>query len=62
MIGVSVTLVRADLGGRQGFRIWCDGTFGPYFFGTLLEIARELHGGAAGICDLFPDARSLAAV
>ena len=61
MIGVSVTVARADLGGREGFRIWCDGTFGPYFFGTLLEIARELHGGAADVADLFPDARRLTA-
>jgi sarcosine oxidase subunit gamma len=61
MIGVSVTAVRGNLGGREGFRLWCDGTFGPYFFTTLLEIARELNGGAAGICDLFPEARSLVA-
>jgi sarcosine oxidase subunit gamma len=62
MIGVSVTVVRDNLGGRDGFRIWCDGTFGPYLFETLLEIARELHGGAAGICDLLPEARGLLAV
>ena len=62
MIGVSVTVVRDNFGGREGFRIWCDGTFGPYFFETLLEIARELQGGAAGICDLLPEARRLFAV
>jgi sarcosine oxidase subunit gamma len=61
MIGVSVTVVRDGFAGRDGFRIWCDGTFGPYFFETLLGIAGELDGGAAGICDLFPEARRLAA-
>jgi len=61
MIGVSVTVVQAECGGRAGFRIWCDGTFGSYFFETLLEIARELQGGAAGICDLIPEAQSLVA-
>jgi sarcosine oxidase, subunit gamma len=60
MIGVSITVVRADCGSRTGVRLWCDGTFGPYFFETLLEIAEALQGGAAGICDLFPEARRLA--
>ena len=62
MIGVSVTIVRADCGGREGFRIWCDGTFGAYFLETLLGIARELNGGAAAVGDLFPEARSPIAV
>jgi sarcosine oxidase subunit gamma len=62
MIGVSVTVARADFHGREGLRIWCDGTFGSYFFETLLGIARELDGGAVGLRDLFPDARRLHAV
>jgi sarcosine oxidase subunit gamma len=57
MIGVSVTVVRLDAGARPGFRIWCDGSFGPCVFKTLLDIAKELGGGVAGICDLYPDAR-----
>jgi len=61
MIGVSVTVVRRDIGGRPGFRIWCDGTLGPYVFKTLLGIAGELGGGIAGICDLYPDSRALIA-
>jgi sarcosine oxidase subunit gamma len=60
MIGVSVTVLRTEFQEHEGLRIWCDGTFGRYFFETLTEIARELGGGIAGIGDLFPDARRLA--
>jgi sarcosine oxidase subunit gamma len=61
MMEVSVTLVAGELAGRPGFRVWCDGTFGTYFYERLLEITVELGGGAAGICDLYPEARALAA-
>ena len=60
MIGVSVTVLRTEFLEHEGLRIWCDGTFGRYFFETLTEIARELGGGIAGIGDLFPDAPRLA--
>jgi sarcosine oxidase subunit gamma len=62
MIGVSVTALRTDFGERVGLRIWCDGTFGAYFHATLLEIARELGGGAADADDLFASTRRLHAV
>ncbi len=52
MIGVTVTVLRADCGGRAALRIWCDGTFGVYFQTMLLEIARELGGGAVDVHDL----------
>ena len=35
--------------GKPLFRIWCDGTFGPYLWETLLEIAHDWVGGAVGI-------------
>jgi sarcosine oxidase, subunit gamma len=45
MIGVSVTV----LANPAHYRIWCDGTYGEYFWRTLLEIIRELGGDAVGI-------------
>jgi sarcosine oxidase subunit gamma len=48
MIGVSVTLLPGEQDGIPDYRIWCDGTYGTYFWNTLLEIAAELGGGAIG--------------
>lgn len=56
MVGVSVLVLWHEQQGRPLFRIWCDGTFGPYLWETLLEIAREEGGGAVGLSALFPDA------
>jgi sarcosine oxidase subunit gamma len=56
MAGVSVLVLWYERQGQPVFRIWCDGTFGPYLWQTLLEIAREEGGGAAGFAVLFPDA------
>ena len=55
MVGVSVLVLWHEQRGRPLFRIWCDGTFGPYLWRTLLEIAREEGGGAVGFRALFPD-------
>lgn len=49
MAGISVTLLRQQLNGETVYRLWCDGTYGPYIWDTLLEIAGELGGGAAGV-------------
>ncbi|MDX2217128.1 MAG: hypothetical protein SFY66_27925 [Oculatellaceae cyanobacterium bins.114] len=49
MIGVSVTVIPGDRNSIPFYRIWCDGTFGAYFWETLLAIAQELGGGAIGI-------------
>jgi sarcosine oxidase subunit gamma len=48
MIGVAVTVIPGDRNGQPFYRIWCDGTFGTYFWQTLVEIATELGGGAIG--------------
>ena len=48
MIGVAVTVTPGDHNGQPFYRIWCDGTFGRYFWQTLVEIATELGGGAIG--------------
>lgn len=56
MVGVSVTVIWHRHNGVPCYRIWCDGTFGPYLWDTLLEIAREMGGGAAGLRSVFPEA------
>jgi sarcosine oxidase, subunit gamma len=55
MAGVSVTVIRSLRAGVPLYRIWCDGSFGPYLWQTLLEVAGELGGGAVGIGSLFPE-------
>ena len=47
--GISATLIRQTLNGEPVYRIWCDGTYGPYMWEVLLEIATELGGGAVGL-------------
>lgn len=47
--GISATLLRQPLNGHQVYRMWCDGTYGPYMWDMLLEIAKELGGGAVGL-------------
>lgn len=49
MAGISVTVLRQQMNGTPIYRIWCDGTYGPYFWDTLLEIAEEFGGGAVGL-------------
>ena len=44
MIGVSVIVIPGEI-----YRIWCDGTFGAYFWSTLVAIAQELGGGVVGV-------------
>jgi sarcosine oxidase subunit gamma len=55
MAGVSVTMARWLRGDMPLYRIWCDGSFGPYLWKTLLEVARDLGGGAIGVAALFPE-------
>lgn len=52
MIGVSVTVLHEA--SHHRWRIWCDGTFGPYFWETLVEIGKELEGGAIGLRRAYP--------
>jgi len=56
MAGIAVTLI--DVSSAHAapcFRVWCDGTYGAYLWETLLEIAVELGGGAAGLEAIYPD-------
>jgi sarcosine oxidase subunit gamma len=54
MVGVSVLVAWYRHNGVPSYRIWCDGTFGHYLWETLLEIAVELGGAAAGLQGLLP--------
>jgi sarcosine oxidase, subunit gamma len=56
MTGVSVLALWEDLSAGPVLRIWCDGTFGPYLWETLLGIAREEGGAAVGLRKLFANA------
>lgn len=62
MAGVSVLVMRNLSDGVPLYRIWCDGTFGPYLWKTLLQISEELGGAAIGLNSLFPDAAKLKAL
>jgi sarcosine oxidase subunit gamma len=53
MVGVAVTIIAASP--DDGFRIWCDGTYGAYLWDTLLE-STELGGGAVGLSAALPAA------
>lgn len=52
MIGVAVIVIPGEHQGLPFYRIWCDGTFGVYFWKTIAGIAQELGGGAIGLDDL----------
>ena len=47
--GISATLLRQTLDDEQVYRLWCDGTYGPYMWDMLLKLAGELGGGAVGL-------------
>lgn len=47
--GISATMIRQTLNAEPVYRIWCDGTYGPYMWEVLIEIATELGGGAVGL-------------
>jgi len=56
MAGISVTVI--DVSSAHAapcFRVWCDGTYGTYLWETLLGIAIELGGNAAGLKTLYPE-------
>jgi sarcosine oxidase subunit gamma len=49
MAGISVTVLKQKFNGEDVYRLWCDGTYGPYLWETLTEIAEEVGGGAVGL-------------
>jgi len=56
MVGVTVLVVWEPINGAPRYRLWCDHTFAPYLWETLMEIARELGGGATGLQQLLSEA------
>lgn len=55
MVGVSVLVLWEPYKDLPRYRLWCDHTFAPYLWETLLEIAQEMRGGAAGLQQLLPE-------
>lgn len=49
MVGVAVTVLPIAMADGEYYRVWCDGTYAEYLWRTLLDIARELGGGAVGL-------------
>lgn len=41
MVGVTVTVVPIKTGANPAYRLWCDGTYGPYLWKTLTQIINE---------------------
>lgn len=52
--GVSCSVLRTELNRIPVFRLWTDGTYGLYIWHTLLEVAKELGGGAVGTAVFYP--------
>ncbi len=48
MAGVTVLVIRRDVGACPCYRIWCDPTMAAYLWDTLSEIALDLGGGPVG--------------
>jgi len=59
MVGVAVLVIRQGHQNLPGFRIWCDPTYAPYLWETLIGIASELGGGPIGTGGLLSQAGKL---
>jgi sarcosine oxidase subunit gamma len=46
--GVSCSILPRQLGVVRAWQLWADGTYGPYLWETLLEVARDLGGDVVG--------------
>lgn len=55
MVGVSVLVIWERFQDGARYRLWCDPTFAPFLWETLLEIAQELGGQPAGFNILLPE-------
>jgi sarcosine oxidase subunit gamma len=49
MVGVGVTVIAEPGGAAPRYRLWCDGSFAPYLWETLVDVARDLGGGPVGL-------------
>lgn len=57
MVGVTVSVIASQSPSGPVYALWCDGTYGPYLWTTLVEIATSFGGGAVGLEALGPLAR-----
>ncbi len=57
MVGVSVTVIALEAPTGALYAVWCDGTYGPYLWNTLIDVATGFGGGAVGLEALGPLAR-----
>lgn len=51
--GVSCAVLPRQVFAARVFRLWADGTYGHYLWEALIQIARELGGGALGLTGVF---------
>ena len=49
MVGVGVTVAVEAREAARRYRVWCDGTYAAYLWTTLVDVARDLGGGPAGV-------------
>lgn len=54
MVGVAVSVVVREGPSGPVFALWCDGTYGPYLWTTLVDVAAGFGGGAIGLEALGP--------
>jgi sarcosine oxidase, subunit gamma len=47
--GISAIVMRQSINNEPVYRMWCDGTYGPYMWEILQEVATELGGGTVGL-------------
>ena len=56
LAGVSVIAFWEPNGNARRYRLFTDGSLGPYLFSKLVTLAKTHGGGASGLYELFPDA------
>lgn len=49
VVGVACSARPRQLAAGRVWQLWADGTYGPYLWETLVEIAAELGGGPVGL-------------
>ena len=57
IIGVSALVIPGTRDGASFYRHWCDATYALYLWQHLIQIAKELGGGAVGLAALFPNTK-----
>lgn len=59
--GVSCAVFERTIDDVSCFQLWLDGTYGPYLWETLVEVAREAGGNIVGLGCFFPELAPVAA-